>query len=189
MSVAFSSLRRHLVLLWFRCTICCDIIAGPAYTAPCGHHFDAGCLETMFRKATVDESLFPPRCCRMPIPLASVSVYMTSAAVRTFEEKSVEFGTRKRVYCAKPSCSRFLGAQRERSGTYSTHAYQCQECYTRTCSSCKNTVASIHLLHYCDTNEDDRNVIALGQQSGWSRCPGCETIIELNLGCYHMTCR
>ncbi|OSX63329.1 hypothetical protein POSPLADRAFT_1080865, partial [Postia placenta MAD-698-R-SB12] len=35
----------------------------------------------------------------------------------------------------------------------------------------------------------DRAVLALGETQGWARCPGCETMIELNHGCFHMTCR
>ncbi|KAI0765349.1 hypothetical protein C8Q74DRAFT_1047656 [Fomes fomentarius] len=165
-----------------------DAIRGVEIRTPCGHYYDKGCMLQLFEAATKDESLFPPRCCRMPIPLASVSVYLTSAAVKTFEEKSVEFGTRKRVYCAKPSCSRFLGAQHERSWRPSSYRCPAPGCNTLTCSSCKN-IMKTNAIHRCDTNESDRNVLALGQQSGWARCPGCETMIELNLGCYHMTCR
>lgn len=165
-----------------------DAIRGVEIRTPCGHYYDKECMLQLFEVAAKDESLFPPRCCRMPIPLASVSVYMTTSAVKTFEEKSVEFGTRKRVYCAKPSCSRFLGAQHE--GSWRPSSYRCPApgCKTLTCSSCKN-IMKTNAIHRCDTNESDQNVIALGQQSGWARCPGCETMIELNLGCYHMTCR
>ena len=165
-----------------------DAIRGVEIRTPCGHYYDKECMLQLFEAATKDESLFPPRCCRQPIPLQSVSMHMSTAAIATFNEKSREFGTRKRVYCAKPSCSRFLGAQHE--GYFRASPMRCPApgCGTLTCPSCKNAVQA-GASHKCDTSDADRGVLALGQQSGWARCPGCETMIELNLGCYHMTCR
>ncbi|KAI1906825.1 hypothetical protein LOZ65_006824 [Ophidiomyces ophidiicola] len=36
---------------------------------PCRHGYCYHCLETLFMRSTVDESLFPPRCCGQIIPL------------------------------------------------------------------------------------------------------------------------
>ncbi|KAF8890786.1 hypothetical protein CPB84DRAFT_1784520 [Gymnopilus junonius] len=41
----------------------------------------------------------------------------------------------------------------------------------------------------CIVNAATIELRALAQQEGWQTCPGCQTLIELNLGCYHMTCR
>lgn len=44
--------------------------------------------------------------------------------------------------------------------------------------------------HVCSDQPDFglEDVLTLGVAEGWSRCPGCRTMVELNLGCYHMTC-
>jgi len=42
------------------------------------------------------------------IPLASVKLYLDSALIRTFEQKSIEFKSSDRTYCSQPSCSSFI---------------------------------------------------------------------------------
>ena len=32
-------------------------------------------------------------------------------------------------------------------------------------------------------------MLALAESEGWKRCPGCGHLVELSVGCYHMTCR
>ena len=46
------------------------------------------------------------------------------------------------------------------------------------------------MKHTCSDNTDAGagDVLVLGEQEGWARCPGCRTMIELNMGCYHITC-
>ncbi|KAI1325696.1 hypothetical protein F5Y16DRAFT_257327 [Xylariaceae sp. FL0255] len=39
------------------------------FRAPCNHEYCRQCLERLFKDAIVDESLFPPRCCRQTMPL------------------------------------------------------------------------------------------------------------------------
>ena len=153
--------------------------------APCGHFYDIKCILELFRAATVDETLFPPRCCKQKIDLSTVKSHMNEALLLLFEARSLEFGTLKRVYCASPTCSRFLGPQ-----TMSPQSVTCPNagCKTRTCSRCK-TDASLGALHFCQPDSNDAGVLALGQNAGWVQCPGCEQMIELEAGCHHMTCR
>ena len=107
----------------------------------------------------------------------------------------------KRVYCARPSCSRFLGAQYE--GVLPSRLaprLKCPEpgCCTITCSWCKNSVGPLTgavtgvgwlKKHRCGESEGDGRVLALGRQVHWTRCPGCATLVELSTGCNHMRCR
>ncbi|CAL1709003.1 unnamed protein product [Somion occarium] len=174
------------------CVICGDAIRGIEVRTPCGHYYDRQCILDLFQAATRDESLYPPRCCRLKIPLSLVQSYMTSAAINLFNEKGREFGTLKRVYCANPRCSRFLCAQLEAIPWFSTTSVKCtaEGCNTETCSFCKaRLIPGTIVPHTCRKDSVDREVLALGERSRWARCPGCETLIELNLGCYHMTCR
>ena len=170
------------------CVICQDPIRGGQIRAPCGHYYDIACVTDLFQSATRDESLFPPRCCRQPILLVTVRQHLTPALIALFNEKEKEFTTLKRVYCAKPSCSRFLGPQ---SQSMFGKVMTCPTpgCLTLTCRCCKAKVASGDPHWQCKVDEIDKQVLALGKNAGWARCPGCAQMIELQMGCYHMTCR
>ncbi|EIN08763.1 hypothetical protein PUNSTDRAFT_17680, partial [Punctularia strigosozonata HHB-11173 SS5] len=150
----------------------------------CGHFYDKDCVLDLFQAATRDESLFPPRCCRQHISFDAVRPHMESAQVNAFLEKRKEFSTMKRVYCAAPACSTFLGAQKSQGTIYECNSSTCK---TRTCSFCKAKVDE--LAHICKKNDSEAEVLSVGQREGWTRCPGCEQMIELIIGCYHMTCR
>ncbi|KIP11509.1 hypothetical protein PHLGIDRAFT_477035 [Phlebiopsis gigantea 11061_1 CR5-6] len=162
------------------CVICQDPIRGPEVRAPCGHYYDVSCLGDLFRTATIDESLYPPRCCQQSFVLRDVRRYLGDTVARAFEKKALEFGTANRVYCHRPACSAFLGA-----ATSTPRSYLCLSCYIRTCGQCKQ---ADHAPHPCDTAQD-REVLNLAEQEGWKRCPGCSHLVELAYGCYHMTCR
>ncbi|OCH93923.1 hypothetical protein OBBRIDRAFT_238838 [Obba rivulosa] len=175
------------------CIICREAIVGVDILAPCGHHYDKRCIVDLFEGAAKDESLYPPRCCKQAIPLVSVQRHMSADALWQFREKSEEFGTLKRVYCASRTCSRFLGPQQapaSRSLWSSGPVVKtcpAAGCTARTCLRCKSRVAGDG--HRCVEDAQDLDVLALAEDAGWARCPGCETMVELEGGCFHVTCR
>lgn len=162
------------------CVICADPIRGPEIRAPCGHYYDSSCLVDLFRSATVDESLYPPRCCNQPFILHEVRRFLGEGLAKAFQTKALEFSTSNRVYCHRPTCSSFLGA-----ATAAPHSYWCSKCLSLTCGQCKQAT---HAPRPCDT-EHDHEVLNLAEQQGWKRCPNCHHLVELSLGCFHMTCR
>ncbi|THG94000.1 hypothetical protein EW026_g7379 [Hermanssonia centrifuga] len=163
------------------CTVCGDDLAGMSVEAPCGHFFDISCLETMFRKATIDESLYPPKCCMVSIPVASVRPLLDSKVMSAFEKKSIEFDTPSRVYCFKSRCSAFLGATTEEPSELT-----CSECSEKTCGSCK---AEAHPGVHCSDTEDLNSLANdLQTKQGWQRCHSCHHMVEKSEGCYHITC-
>ncbi|THH13680.1 hypothetical protein EW146_g6574 [Bondarzewia mesenterica] len=173
------------------CVICQDPIRGTDIRAPCGDYYDIECMGQLFEASTRDESLYPPRCCRQRIPLTSVRAHLTTTLLALFESKSVEFNTKKRIYCARKTCSRFLGPQYEGGWFTYPQVIPCTGpmCIARTCNSCKALVTGPAGRHTCSKGDDDDTaVLALARTEGWSRCPGCHRVIELNMGCYHMTC-
>ncbi|KAG1725996.1 uncharacterized protein EDB91DRAFT_77863 [Suillus paluster] len=168
------------------CVICQDPIFGAEVRAPCGHFYDIDCITELFQSATRDESLYPPRCCRQNIPLPRVRPHLTQAVLSEFELKAQEFGTLKRVYCVAPTCSRFLGPLHE---GYFSKVLTCPSptCTTTTCGKCRGRYEGF--THLCTPDADSEQVLTLSDASGWSRCPGCAQMIELDTGCFHMTCR
>lgn len=163
------------------CVICRDEITGPVILAPCGDAYDVECLVDLFRSATVDESLFPPACCRQPFDVTKIRPYLSKDLLILFEKKAIEFRTKDRVYCHRLTCSAFLGP-----ATATASRLNCLQCFSVTCGHCKKEAHSP--LTRC-TNEEDAGVVALAGQEGWKRCPGCGHLVELTIGCYHMTCR
>lgn len=164
------------------CVICGDTIDGHQIRAPCGHFYDTACLRDLFRSASVDESLFPPRCCQLPFVFSEVQHHLGADIAATFGKKAVEFSTLDRVYCHRPACSAFIGA-----ATSIASSQRCPECWVETCGRCKEAA---HMSTFCPRGDaEDASVLAMAENEGWKRCPGCRHLVELTHGCYHMTCR
>ena len=185
----FYSLTGHI------CVICQDPIHGTEVRAPCGHHYDPGCILDLFRSAITDESLFPPRCCRQNIPLYSVRPLLSAEIVEQFTEKQRELSTFRRVYCSNPRCSRFLGPVTQ---GWATRPLVCPApgCGARTCSGCRRSLPTAvswnplsDILHDCRVDDADSRVLDMGRAAQWAQCPSCDQMIELAYGCFHITCR
>ncbi|KAI0690700.1 hypothetical protein BC835DRAFT_1548023 [Cytidiella melzeri] len=163
------------------CTVCGDD-TNEGYTAPCGHDFDIPCLREMFRRATHDESLYPPKCCQQRIPISDVLEHLNPAILTAFVSKAVEYDTRDRVYCHRPRCSAFLGA-----ATTTASSYHCEMCYAMTCGLCKSEAHSTR-LRCSDTLELNDLAKDMHKQCGWQRCHSCHHLVEKSDGCHHITC-
>ncbi|KAG2050390.1 hypothetical protein BDR06DRAFT_891739, partial [Suillus hirtellus] len=168
------------------CVICHDPIFGEEVLAPCNHFFDISCITDLFRSAMRDERLYPPRCCHQNIPLPQVRPHLTQAFLTEFELKAQEYGTLKRVYCVESTCSRFLGPLHD-GGSSKIFTCPSPTCMTMTCGKCRGRYK--RFTHSCTPDAETEVVLTLSRASGWSRCPGCAQMIELSVGCFHMTCR
>ncbi|KAI0429123.1 hypothetical protein F5Y09DRAFT_332035 [Xylaria sp. FL1042] len=163
------------------CIACADIkdVADLA-RAPCKHDYCAECLENLFRSAMLDESLFPPRCCRQDIPIEENRLFLSNNLVEQFAQKSIELATPNRTYCHQPTCSAFIPPLMIKDG-----AAQCPECKAQTCETCKGGTHEGD----CPSDTGLQEVLEIARQEKWQRCPECFTMIELNTGCFHMTCK
>ncbi|GAA5983810.1 hypothetical protein JCM11641_005200 [Rhodosporidiobolus odoratus] len=167
------------------CVICGDRTrSSNAVQVPCKyqHHYCTDCLRNLFLSSTRDESLFPPRCDGTIIPLSLAQPHLGMKQLTLFRAKSIEFSTTNRLYCSTQSCSAFLGeANNDRKG-----AVRCENCQADTCRACK---APWHgLFGLCAAGADDEAAAILKNERGYQRCPGCRRMVELDVGCFHMTC-
>lgn len=164
----------------FRHCVACDSEKSliDVFRTRCGHDYCQECLSTLFRLATTDEALFPPRCCRQVIPFQPVKLYLSSALVQTFEAKSIELKSSNRMYCSQPTCSSFIS-----SDNIDGERATCRACGTHTCTICKNKA------HNGDCPEDTaiQQTLETGQEQGWQRCYSCRRLVELDMGCNHIT--
>ncbi|KAK2059121.1 IBR finger domain-containing protein [Colletotrichum caudatum] len=166
------------------CVICRDVYAArELYENPgCQDMYCAGCLRNLFEASIKDESLFPPRCCGHAIPIDDISGKLFSDEfVNTFHAKSVEYSTTDRTYCHAPTCSAFIPP-----ATIHGDIGTCPTCQARVCALCKGPE---HQDHACTQDAATQQVLQLAKDNKWKRCPSCQTVVELDVGCYHITCR
>jgi hypothetical protein len=147
--------------------------------APCDHEYCRDCLQALFRAALTDESLFPPRCCRQPIPLDTIRTFLNSELVHAFIDKKLEFDTPNKTYCAIPICSTFI-----RSTNIANNVGTCHRCHFETCTLCKEAA---HGRAECPHDPEAQQILEMVRENGWQRCYTCSSVVELKYGCNHMT--
>ncbi|KAH8695674.1 hypothetical protein BGW36DRAFT_299454 [Talaromyces proteolyticus] len=151
------------------------------YRSSCGHEYCHDCTRQLFLGAIKDEELYPPRCCGRVIPPGITLRILAYHELRAFSERAIEYSSKDRVYCAEPTCSKFIPpfAVRDEHGT-------CPECQQRTHLPCR---ALAHPGVDCPLDNTLQNVLAMANTENWMRCFNCRTLVELQHGCNHITCR
>lgn len=146
--------------------------------APCRHEYCEVCLTHLFQDSMIDESLFPPRCCKQPIPLDKNRLFLSAELVHQFRQKALEFSSPNRTYCHNRDCATFIPA-----ANYTHTTASCDRCMSLTCITCKKASHDGD----CPYDEELQQVIQLARDQGWQRCQNCWGMVELNTGCNHMT--
>jgi hypothetical protein len=168
-----------------QCIICEDqFTEDSALRAPCDHNYCGDCIVNFVTTCTRDESVFPLKCCDQRIPSDSLGPFLSPDTQSLYNSKCREFAVHvsDRVYCPTPNCSAFLGSSA--SSDIEGEVY-CDGCNSRVCVMCKQPA---HSGDSCTENTVTQEVRALARTEGWQTCPDCSAIIELNHGCFHMTC-
>lgn len=158
------------------CVACHD--SPGSIVVPCEHRYCADCLTHLLRAAMDGGTAFPPTCCGREIPVSDVHQHLDRNFVHEFEEKAIELSTPNPVYCYFPGCSTFIPP-----GTIQgDDDASCPACSRATCTHCKAQT------HFGDCREDEgtQQVLQMARVEGWRRCE-CGIMIELDMGCNHMT--
>ncbi|KAK2608418.1 hypothetical protein QQS21_003104 [Conoideocrella luteorostrata] len=145
---------------------------------PCSHDYCRECLTTLFENAISDESLFPPKCCKEPIPISLTTSILPWTLVEAFNAKEKEFGTANRTYCHTPTCSAFIPEQ-----SIWEDVATCIKCGSRTCAICKRE------SHHGDCPDDSATaeLLRTAAAQGWQRCYSCHRVVDLKAGCNHIS--
>lgn len=163
----------------YECLACTErILLYEDIQAPCSHHYCRKCIVKLFDHSTTDESLFPARCCGQQIPVSLVGSFLDPNLIQRIEEKAVEFGTLDRTYCAQTSCASFIPPNHIHDNTAT-----CPLCSERTCSLCKQPTHD----EDCPQDVELQSTLRTAQEAGWQRCYQCRTMVELTVGCNHIT--
>ncbi|KAJ4397856.1 hypothetical protein N0V93_002093 [Gnomoniopsis smithogilvyi] len=166
------------------CVACGDqVCKDKAAHCICDHAYCQDCLTKLFSLCLHDESLFPPRCCSVAIPIDEE----TKALLGT--ELSVQYQARKvetdtpapqRVYCHESSCNKFIAPDNIHGDTAT-----CSACNLSTCTACKRVA---HWFCKCrEDGQDDQTLLHLASEQGWRQCSSCKSVVELNTGCFHIS--
>jgi hypothetical protein len=162
------------------CNVCYETFRAPfTVVLPCMDRYCIGCLKKLFLDATIDESLFPPRCCRQAIPLHYIQRQCSSDELRKIRDVEIEFSTSDRTYCSNVGCAIFIEPTSITGGRAN-----CPMCFTETCTACK---ATFHANTDCPADPALQATLAVANEQGWQRCYSCRTMVELDHGCNHMT--
>lgn len=151
------------------------------FFSDCGHGFCLDCTRQMFLGAIRDEELYPPRCCGHVIPPGTALRVLNYEELREFSDRALEYTAKDRVYCADPICSKFLPPFAI-DGDHGT----CPACQQKTHLPCRSLE---HPDVDCPMDETLQHVLTMANAANWQRCFHCRTMVELQHGCNHMTCR
>ncbi|KAJ5189222.1 hypothetical protein N7491_005549 [Penicillium cf. griseofulvum] len=153
----------------------------------CVHNYCRECIVRLFENSLANESLFPPRCCHLPIH-ASIAIedMIGIEMTKRYKERKTEVSDSDRTYCSSSTCARYILPQNIRRGVGI-----CEFCTVRTCTDCKREVHRGGCIYVNDSNAHDEKINddlleQLAKKNKWQRCPKCSRIIQLSAGCWHI---
>lgn len=169
------------------CTSCFDDVPNEkAVSLPCQHKYCAACFSKLVITAIHSEDTFPPKCCIQEIPRRVLDTYLSPKEMSEYDDKALEYAVAvgSRYYCGSPDCAKWIDTRKARR---LNGALECPHCKFWMCTSCRGAQHR--------ANQDCPQDFALGaaleqaERAGWRRCYSCRTMVELNTGCRHITCK
>jgi hypothetical protein len=142
------------------------------------HAYCRDCLVGLFESSMTDTSLFPPRCCRVPISLVDCEPFLAPSFVERFVEKRYELSTPNPTYCSDPACGRFI-----RKAFYKHDVAKCPNCTRETCTRCNDGAHE----GLCPEDPTTQPFWETATESQWRQCSSCKIMVELMYGCNHIT--
>ena len=165
-----------------KCCACMEVVSSNNTIAleckPEAHTYCRVCLIDLFASAIDNTSLFPPRCCRLPVPLETCRVMLPKELVKSFDLKVEELATPNPTYCSNAECSKFI-----RSKEMKADVGSCVFCKHKTCLRCKGAEHN----GLCPSDPHVQLLMDVARRSRWQQCTKCNNMVELEQGCFHMT--
>lgn len=165
-----------------KCCACMEVVSSKdTLTLKCkpeDHTYCRVCLIDLFTSALVNTTLFPPRCCKLPVPLDTCRAILPRELIKDFDLKVEELATPNPTYCANTECSKFI-----RPKDIKANVGSCVYCKDKTCVNCKNTDHK----GLCPSDPHVQLLMEVAKRSKWQQCTKCKDMIELVQGCFHMT--
>ena len=173
------------------CPVCFDEMNDPYTLLHCGHSFCSTCLSAQLAESIVDQSSIPIKCaaCSEIILLEDLVNLLKEEDMQRLVKLSVNnfmsLNQKDYMSCLTPDCEQIF-----KKGS---PAIKCTLCQGSFCTSCKK---SSHPGVTCEEykllmNQDIMDTMFENWKKsvGVRPCPKCNTDIEKNGGCQHMTCQ
>ncbi|KAF7509194.1 hypothetical protein GJ744_008254 [Endocarpon pusillum] len=164
-----------------------DLPTRKMYRLECKHSYCRECITTLITTAVQTESMFPPKCCLVEIPMKDILSTLDKVQKELYKSKAAEYTLKpeNRWYCPDPKCQKWIPPSklhRLRAG-----GAQCPSCDTRICGYCRGAAHAAG----ADCPEDFGLEATLeeAERQGWRRCHKCRALVELTTGCRHITCK
>jgi E3 ubiquitin-protein ligase RNF144 len=165
-----------------KCCSCMEAVPSKAtLTLACkpeAHTYCRACLVDLFTSAISNPTLFPPRCCRLPIPLDTCRATLPKELIKKFDLKVEELATPNPTHCSNPDCSEFISPKNIKA-----EVGNCVYCKDKTCARCKNAAHK----GLCPSDPHVQLLMDFAKRSKWQQCTKCKNMVELIQGCFHMT--
>jgi len=167
-----------------RCDVCYDEDR-PGVVLACDHRHCRGCMRKVLKKALVDRSLLPLKCCNLPIDMnCSRSLLSKQEAYRLAWQLDEVEATNK-MFC--PTCNCFLNLDLVDASEASDYLCMCGTMICTVCRTAAHRGLTCREYEAAMTGSDDL-LFELSRPLGWKQCPRCRSMIEKVSGCDHMTC-
>jgi hypothetical protein len=144
----------------------------------CEHVYCRACLTDHFKAALVDTSLFPPGCCKAAIPVEVCRDVLPEEVVKEFDLKAEELTYPNPTHCCNVECAKFI-----RTKDIKNDVGTCVFCKNNTCVLCKGEEHD----GLCPKDPQVVLLMDIADQSRWQQCSHCKNMVELSIGCFHMT--
>ncbi|XP_047339163.1 E3 ubiquitin-protein ligase RSL1-like [Impatiens glandulifera] len=163
----------------------------------CSHRYCLTCMKKHIEVKLLRGIL--PKCphanCKSDLKFDRCKVFLSHKLIEIMIQLLIEASipVSEKVYCPFPKCSalmsKSIGVEIVDSG-----GRRCVKCEELFCIDCKvpwheGIICSEYRIRNPDPPVDELKLIALADYNLWRRCKKCSSMIELDDGCYHMTCR
>ena len=195
---------------------CCSCFATTAKSGqpicmvalPCDHSYCLGCLRNVFTTALGDIQLFPVRCCKLPLDVRLALLCLAEPVYRTFIQRHFELSldAADRMACPNKRCGSVIDLSGlDQSSRFTGAPFLCPDCQTRVCFKCRGPWdPHSDVMRSCEailqqreaeeqkksrrSEAEEKEFQELVFTKKWQRCPKCSRVVELTVGCNHMTC-
>ncbi|EGX43136.1 hypothetical protein AOL_s00215g745 [Orbilia oligospora ATCC 24927] len=176
---ASASLKRYKEELSSICNICNETYQNYAvFTLKCKHRYCVECLRDHILHAFGQPGSELPRCCGEALPLTYAGEVLMESELNQLMDRRDAQESSKQISCV--GCKKDL-----LQGSIKDNSAYCIDCAKFTCIHCAKD------LHdgICPEDKDMAMLLETAKNEGWSKCGKCNHLVELTIGCFHMTCR
>lgn len=169
------------------CTSCFDSIPDlQSVLLPCRHPYCGSCFSQLVSTALQSEDTFPPKCCLQEIPRRILDTSLSSPEMIEYDQKALEYAidVASRYYCGSPECAKWIDT---RKANRQNGSLECPHCKFWMCTSCRGAQHTAN--EDCPQDFGLSAALEQAERAGWRRCYNCRTMVELNTGCRHITCK